>query len=145
MSSFTTELVVTPLDDGRRWRVDEPFEYWIEEVGRGPRVVVEPGFITDFASVPRLFWNIFPPWGRYGKAAVVHDHLYQTLGLIIEQDGTEKHISRARCDRIFLEAMAVLGVPAWKRWVMWAGVRMGGWLPWRRYQNGHRAGNGPGG
>ena len=54
-------------------------------------ITAPAGFETDFASVPRLFWRIVPPWGRYSPAAVVHDFLYHT-GLV----------TRAEADRIFL-------------------------------------------
>ena len=77
------------------------------------------GFETDFASVPRLFWRVVPPWGRYSPAAVVHDYLYHT-----------GKVSRIAADRVFLELMAALGVPLWKRQVMYWAVRLGGWLAW---------------
>ena len=77
------------------------------------------GFETDFASVPRLFWRVVPPWGRYSPAAVVHDYLYHT-----------GKVSRLAADRLFLELMAALGVPLWKRQIMYWAVRLGGWLAW---------------
>ena len=123
MSSFTTPLRLEALDDGRRFRVIEPFRYFPGELHEGEPIVVPAGFETDFASVPRGLWNLFPPWGRYGKAAVVHDYLYK------QQLGT-----RAAADRIFREAMAVLDVPAWKRWLMWSGVRAFGWIAWRHHK-----------
>ena len=39
-------------------------------------VVVPSGFITDFASVPPVFWAILPPFGRYTQAAIAHDYMY---------------------------------------------------------------------
>lgn len=35
-------------------------------------------------------------------------------------------MSRERTDENFLEAMEVLGVPRWQRYVMWPAVRLGG-------------------
>jgi hypothetical protein len=119
MSSFTTPLILTPLDDGERWRLVEPFEYHVGEEGSGSMIRVPAGFETDFASVPRFFWRILPPWGRYGKAAVVHDYLYGSHAC-----------TRERADEIFLEAMTVLGVPAWKRNVMYRAVRWFGQAAW---------------
>lgn len=114
MSSFTTQLKVTPLGDGRRWKLIEPFEYY--RTGREHvRYTVPAGFITDFASVPRLLWPILPPYGRYGKAAVLHDYLYRS-GIV----------GRCEADIIFKEAMEVLGVARWKRRVLYAGVRLFG-------------------
>lgn len=41
-------------------------------------VVVPEGFVTDLASIPRLFWSIRRPEGRHAYAAVIHDYLYWT-------------------------------------------------------------------
>lgn len=83
------------------------------------------GGVTDFASVPRIFWPIIPPYGRHGHAAVIHDELYRLRGSL-----PERQLTRADCDRIFRDIMAVDGVRWTRRWVMWLGVRIGGWLPW---------------
>ena len=32
---------------------------------------------TDFASVPRFFVWFIPRYGRYTKAAIIHDHLWR--------------------------------------------------------------------
>jgi hypothetical protein len=77
--------------------------------------------MTDFASIPRGLWNILPPTGEYGKAAVLHDWLYCTGGL--DNWARANRFTRAQCDRIFLEAMTILGVCPWKRRLMWLAVR----------------------
>ncbi len=64
--------------------------------------------------------------GRYSRAAVVHDYLYNEL-----RPGTTPHPeapTRQRADAIFLEAMAVCGVGFLTRWTMWAAVRVFGFL-----------------
>ena len=118
MSSFTKPLILKFLDTRKdlfRFELVEPFEYHVGEIGSGDIVSVPQGFRTDFASVPRIFWRIVPPVGLYGKAAVVHDYLY---------DSRER--SRADADKIFLEAMIVLGVPKLQRNLMYRAVRIGG-------------------
>jgi len=112
---------VTPLDDGRHWRLVQPFDYHVGSLSSTEIIRVPAGFVTDFASVPRLLWYVIPPWGRYGKAAVVHDFCY-----------THRLYSRRRADRIFLEAMKALSVPLWKRIVMVVAVRIFGWWAWMR-------------
>ena len=121
MSSFTDPLVVTPLPDGRRWKLVEPFRYHVGSYPSDTVLFVPKGFVTDFASVPRLFWNILPPWGKYGKAAVLHDFCYRNV-----------ICSRYRCDRLFLEAMKVLKVPFWKRQVMYWAVRCFGFWAYHK-------------
>lgn len=123
MSSFTTELKVKPLPDGRKWELLEEFSYYLGDLDSGMYITVPRGFVTDFASVPRIFWIILPPWGKYGKAAVLHDYLYQQGKFI-----------RLLCDSIFFEAMTVLGVPRWQKWLIYLGVRLGGWIPYSRYK-----------
>lgn len=39
-------------------------------------VTVPTGFVTDLASIPRVFWTAIPPAGDYAYAAIVHDYLY---------------------------------------------------------------------
>ena len=121
MSSFTAPLVVEPLEDGKNWRLVEEFEFYFDDRDGRKAIKIPAGFVTDFASVPRVFWNILPPWGKYGKAAVVHDFCYRT-----------GCVSRKKCDWIFLEGMRVLGVPKWKRLIMWAAVRLFGWSAYVR-------------
>ena len=105
MSQFTTALVVSPLSDGKSWVVLNDFKYHVGTENSGDLVIVDKGFVTDFTSVPRLFWLIIPRWGKYGNAAVIHDWLYWEQG---EKD-------RKEADSILLEAMSVLGVSKWKK------------------------------
>lgn len=39
-------------------------------------VDVPVGFVTDFASVPQVFWSLLPKDGNYTFAAILHDYLY---------------------------------------------------------------------
>lgn len=106
--------------DGRTWKVKAPFVYEttiLPPAAYGAVILaVSIDFVTDFASIPRVLWNILPPTGRYGKAAVIHDLLYRTKGLA----------TRAQADAILFEAMGVLGVRWLTRWTIYSGVRVGG-------------------
>lgn len=118
MSAFTTPAILEIIGPNR-WRLAEPFEY---HVGRYPSdevIRVPAGFETDLASIPRLFWPLLPPQGRYAKAAILHDWLY-----VLGPAGDAA--ARQRADAIFLEAMAVLGCPAWQRRLIHAAVRLFG-------------------
>ncbi len=120
MSSFTSPLRLELTDretKGRAvFRLLDAFTYEIGAEGSGLIVTVPAGTETDFASVPRFFWRLVPPTGKHGKAAVLHDYLYQ------KQSGFTKLLA----DAIFLEAMTVLGVPWWRRWSMFLAVRFFG-------------------
>lgn len=116
-------LVEAPLVwEGRLKSLEDPW-------GRPTRFVVPVGFASDFDSVPRL---PFVYWRLKSRApvdaAVLHDWLYR--------QGTP---SRAEADHVFYVAMATRGVPWRYRFPIWLGVRLGGWLPWRRYRKRDRA------
>ncbi|EPB4370891.1 DUF1353 domain-containing protein [Citrobacter freundii] len=113
MSKFTTPAVLEMLDD-YRWRLVEPFEFWLTE-SPDDVIHVPAGYVTDLASVPRLLWSVFPPHGRYAKAAIIHDWLY---------DNALR--TKKEADKIFLDAMKVLKVPAWRRLMMYCAVRLFG-------------------
>jgi len=115
MSSFTTPLVVTPAS-GNRWKLVSFFEYHVGSFPSDEVIRVPAGFETDFASVPRLFWPIFPPYGAtYGKAAVVHDFLWT-------QARSRQDLRRAA--HVFSGALAVLGAPLLTRLLMVAAVQI---------------------
>ncbi|MBK9160116.1 MAG: DUF1353 domain-containing protein [Nitrosomonadales bacterium] len=119
MSRFTSILLVSPLSDGRTWLIRSEFGYDVGTEGSGDTINVPVNFRTDFASTPRFLWVIFPPWGKYGNAAVIHDFLYWTRAR-----------PRSECDRIFLEAMQVLEVGTLTRHAMYRAVRLFGWFVW---------------
>ena len=96
------------------------FRYYLGSKYSEQWVTVPAGYLTDGASVPQLLWNLIPPWGSYGQAAVVHDLLCEYLAIVVA--GELVSITRERCDEIFYESMGVLGVPKWKRWVIYRGV-----------------------
>jgi hypothetical protein len=117
------ELLVSPMPDGRRWKVVAACHYVTDA---GVRVEIPVGFITDFASVPRVLWPLFPPFGKYTRAAVVHDYLY---------DQHRKRVarySRAYCDAVLLEAMKDCQCGWGQCFLIWLGVRLGGWAAWSR-------------
>ena len=129
MSQFTTPLQVQFID-GKYWVLLSPFEYYVGDESGDERIFVHAGFETDFASVPRFAWPIIGhPTGQYGKAAVVHDYLYQFPAAGVDDERT-----RRRCDQIFLEGLCVLGVPWWKRTLMYSAVRVGGGGSWKKYR-----------
>lgn len=116
MSRFTTPLRIEDTDvtlNGRAvFRTLEPFNYELGAENSGYVIHVPKGFETDFASVPRILWRVFTPWGKYRKAAVLHDFLYRK----------SSGFSKVTGDAIFLEAMELLGVDWWTRTLVYWGV-----------------------
>lgn len=60
-------------------------------------IKVPKGFDTNFASIPKALWSLFPPLGKYTQASILHDYLYA--------EGRPKGYSRKYADDIFYEAM----------------------------------------
>lgn len=87
----------------------------------GQEWVIPAGRITDLASVPRLFWFVFPPFGLYTHAAIIHDEFYE-----------RGETPRIFADRAFLAFMVIDGEMLWRAAVMYRIVRLLGWIPWRR-------------
>ncbi|SDI53847.1 DUF1353 domain-containing protein [Pseudomonas panipatensis] len=78
------------------------------------------GFETNFASLQVLhnavLFVFFALVAGYGNlAATIHDQLY-----------TAGQLPRKDCDAVFYRALRAEGVAAWRAWIMWAGVRIGG-------------------
>ena len=73
------------------WEVAEP----IIEGG----VKVPVGFKTDLASVPRILWPLYPPFGKYIRASIIHDYL-----MLVKIDYAHE---------VFYEVMLKDGVHPW--------------------------------
>ena len=74
MSSFTNALILKKKKK-REWEVLQSFTYEVGHLGSGESIEVPAGFVSDLASVPRIFWPFLPPDGDYSQAAVLHDWL----------------------------------------------------------------------
>lgn len=82
-------------------------------------MTVLPGFVTDFASISRIFWSILRPDGVYAYAAVVHDYLYWT-----------QMRSREESDTILKMAMEDFDVDRVTVSTIYEAVRLGGQTSW---------------
>lgn len=128
MGRFLTPLLLEDTGNtdhaGRElFKLHEDLVYEIGENGTSIRITVPKDYLTDFASVPKFFWRILPPFGKHGRAAVLHDFLCQC-----------KNFSRNVGDALFYEAMTSLNVPSWKKVAMYCGVRTY-WVLWGRWFN----------
>jgi hypothetical protein len=122
----------------------QPFSYAVGAPDGTTVIHVPIGFLTDFASIPKPLQGILSPTGWYGKAAVLHDDLYQSgrIGELI--------IDQRYADDVLLEAMRVLAADALVRYgvthhgvrhnplrdwldseLIYRGVRLGGFVAWR--------------
>ena len=58
---------------GKNWELAQNA---VIELTDGSKILIPKGFETDLSSSPRFLWSIFPPYGDFLTAAIVHDYLY---------------------------------------------------------------------
>jgi len=108
--------------DNDYWCVVNTFRFYLGDMKSDIYVEVPKGYLTDGASIPRILWNIIPPWGEYGQSVIVHDYLCD-YGIIMDH-GEAVAIDRARTDKILKESLEVLRVAGWRRAMIMSGVNM---------------------
>ena len=125
MSQFLDPLVVEEISDSIFQVADHPFRYQSDLAGL---ITFPVGFFTDFASVPRFLPLVYACLGDTAhEPAVIHDWLYYSA-----------ITTREVADNVLLEAMKAWGMPAWRYWPIFWGVRAGGWSAWNQHRkDGH--------
>ena len=83
-----TKLILDPISNGKAILLEE----YVYEIN-GYLIRVPKSFITDGASVPKSLQWLYNPFGRYIKAAVIHDYLYSKYN--------NTGINRKLADKIF--------------------------------------------
>lgn len=118
----TYNFVLSKQKDIDLWNTDGDFTYTIGDPADQKFVTVPAGFLTDGASVPRIFWDLFPPWGVYGQAAILHDWLCTNRVLTKNGDSNELKLTQQEVDLVLAAAMKALGTPWWKRTLIYRAV-----------------------
>ena len=120
---YDGDLHLKDLNDGKYWELLKPLGFKTEY--HDTWIIVPTGFITDLASIPKIFFTIIggSSDGKYRRAAVCHDWLYTVETKL---DGN----SKAKADKAFLELMLADGVPKWKAYIMYAAVWLFGHKSW---------------
>lgn len=118
--AMKTPFSATITADGKYWVVTKPLIY--VQPNTKQRFEVPKGFVTDLASVPRLFWIALPPCGKYTPAAVVHDYIYWYQ---------PPDCDRKCADDLLLIALEESKVGLATRTAIYEGVRIGGKSSWK--------------
>lgn len=105
-----TKLLVKDLMNGK-------FELFSDYVYKTKEYLIKvpKGFVTDYASIPKLFRTVVLPYGKHSGASVIHDWLYSSM--------CNLDISREKVDKIFLEILKEEKVNFLLRIVMYITVR----------------------
>jgi hypothetical protein len=92
---------------GKLWELYEPFTKGIYTVPKG--------FVYDLASIPRIFWPVLAPFGRWLPATTIHDYLYQS-----------KIVNRKQADKVMFELLIEDKVNIALSLIMYLSVRIFG-------------------
>ena len=113
--------VLSPFGDGSQWIVWQDMNFSAEKEGEViANIRVPRGFVTDLASTPRRFWALYPPFGKYLSAAILHDYLYWTQ--ICDRDTS---------DNIFYQTMKTSGVDTATQAIFLMVLKSQGELAWQ--------------
>lgn len=113
-----TKLILEPISNGKAVLMQD-YIYSIN----GYDIKVFKGFVTDGASVPHSLRWLYNPFGRYIKAAVVHDYLYSVYN--------NTGINRTLSDKIFRHIMKETGVDSRIVRKFYAAVKYFGATSWK--------------
>lgn len=108
----------------RKWIIKTEYYYQVSN----HLIIVPADFVTDLASIPKIFWCFLEPYGKnYVRASVIHDYLYSKKSIEVYKD-----LPRKEADKIFLEVMEIEGVFIFKRYMLYIFVRIFGFFFFRR-------------
>lgn len=114
--------------DGQHMQLIEPLRFYSAKLRR--IVWVSPPFVTDFASIPRGFWNLIPKNGLWDKPAVIHDAAYRMQ--LRDVTGAFFPATKAQADTLFKEGLDVQGVGTFTRTAMYWAVKLFGHGAWQK-------------
>ena len=121
---FKTKFDASFISLSDNIRLDAPLIYeWRKRI-----FVINAGFISDGASIPKLLWPLLghPFDWRWRRESVLHDFFYRTQ---------PQGVRRKDADKIFRKEIRARGLSWIRSWSMYAGLRAGGWVTWRKHKN----------
>lgn len=114
-----TKLILDQISNGKAILLEE----YVYDIN-GYLIRVPKSFITDGASVPKSLQWLYNPFGKYIKAAVIHDYLYSTYN--------NTGINRTLADKIFRHIMQETGVDNRTVRRFYTAVRCFGETSWKK-------------
>lgn len=117
-----SELDVRALPNGSDWELLKDLVADVGKPGGKDSIRIKKGFVTDFGSVPPYLQWIVNPQGKAKSAYVLHDWLYRN-----------QPYNQLVCDGLLVDGMETLGVSWLQRKLVYAGLRIGGFVTYNRY------------
>lgn len=96
----------------------------LEDIEYYNGLVVPKSFITDLASIPKLFQGIIGVPEDFDEESILHDFLYSKYN--------DYMINRETADKIFKQSLILNGVNPLTAKLMYDGVRLGGEFHWEK-------------
>lgn len=106
----------------QQWMLFGPL--WFYSLKYDGVFVAPAGSVTDLASIPRGFWNVFPKVGLQDPIAAIHDAGYRNQ--LVTPSGVRIHTIKKVADDLFDEGLKAAGVSWLSRKLMVRMVRMFG-------------------
>ena len=110
-------MIVLKYIEGKKWELYKPITYVLCD---GHVITIPKGFKTDLSSIPKILWGLFPPFGNFLLAALVHDYLYVT----------KYKNDRGFCDREMLYISNALNSNKLDNYLRFYAVVLFGWVVW---------------
>jgi hypothetical protein len=132
-SEIVVALERVPGSGAEEWFLTRRIAYRDREFEKNgePDIVVpreRQDFRTDLTSVPQLMTWLVGRSGIHLPAALIHDALTEPFigrdgeGKILKDWTGPAEITQLQADRVFRDAMADLGTPVIRRWLVWSAV-----------------------
>lgn len=117
----------------RKWVILEDFfiEYK-DEVIKIPK-----GFVTDFASIPRIATPLLSPTGVMLIPALPHDFFYQ-YGCLLNEDNKRifEYMPRKWGDKMFRDIGKEVNGMVTPNVISYVALDLFGWIAWNKYRKG---------
>lgn len=128
-----------PISDDQ-YKLTDDYTYRYKKDGAIYSITVPKGYVTDGASVPRLFWSLtgIHPDGLIRAPALIHDFIYDHRGRLpwgsqhdVELQQVIRHVwTRKEADKLFAVMMRDAGMSKIRRRLAYLAVR-GFAMTWR--------------
>jgi len=114
--AFLTDLQVRRDSPNESWVLTEPLVW----EGDWETLYIKPGFITDFASVPKIVRWLLDSGGRNAAPGVLHDAVWRES----KRKGGDRRVDPWHADGMFRRALRRSKLPPIPRNMIWVGVRL---------------------
>jgi len=124
LSRFTESLAIREFDvDRDTWELLQNLPWEVGHEGSGVLIVVPIGTVSDGASIPWPLSIVMNRWGRWRRAAVLHDWLLEQINAGTPHPNAA---TRKLADHEFYDALLASGVWRVTAFAFWAAVRVWG-------------------